>query len=206
LRYPSRLVRIPAPAIRAPFLLGFLRCALSSDWGGRGRGCSLNPVSGNRLAERARGLARSVASRPNRGARDSRALCSRFPPRRAVAGPWPPGVGAVPLTLSAGNRRARSAWTCKVCRVSTESRRPRFARRLFSLSSTVHCRGTGAAGWSLDRDQPNRASHRFLTRLCQENRIRFARRRFVLVLFPHGSTRRTHRVRRRSQKCRPPEV
>jgi hypothetical protein len=176
LRYPSRLVRIPAPAIRAPFLLGFLRCALSSDWGGRGRGCSLNPVSGNRLAERARGLATSVASRPNRAARDSRAVCSRFPPRRAVAGPWPPGVGAVPLTLSGGNRRAGARGLAKSV-APPPNRDSRDSEEAFVPA------------------QPNRASPRFLTRLCQEKRIRFARRRFVLVLFPHGSTRRAHRSR-----------
>jgi hypothetical protein len=56
LRYPSRLVRIPAPAIRAPFVLAFLRSALSRDWGRRGRGWSLNPVAGNRQRRGRRGL------------------------------------------------------------------------------------------------------------------------------------------------------
>jgi hypothetical protein len=161
-----------------------------------GRDRSLDPVLGNRRAESARGLAMSVAFRPNRAARDSRAVCSGFPPSRAVAGPAAAGAGAVLLTLFVGNRSVGSARTCKVRRASTQSRSPRFAHPLFPLSSAVHCRGTGVAGgagWSLDRDQPNRASPRFLTRLCQENRIRFARRRFVLVLFPHGSTRRTRR-------------
>ena len=161
-----------------------------------GAGCSLNPFAGNRRAERAPGLATSVASRPNRAARDSRAVCSRFPPRRAVAGPWPPGVGAVPLTLSAGNRRARSAWTCKVRRASTESRFPRFGRGACSrfpppctVAGPGPPAGRGGLLTGISRIAP---SPRFLTRLRQENRIRFARRRFVLVLFPHGSTRQTH--------------
>jgi hypothetical protein len=45
-------------------------------------------------------LAISVAPGPTRGPHDSRAVCSRFPPQRAVAGPGPPGGGAVLLTLS----------------------------------------------------------------------------------------------------------
>jgi hypothetical protein len=80
--------RPPRFARRLFSLSSAARCRGTGAAGGRG--CSLNPVAGNRRAERAPGLARSVASRPNRAARDSRAVCSRFPPPCTVAGPGPP--------------------------------------------------------------------------------------------------------------------
>jgi hypothetical protein len=66
--------RPPRFARRLFSLSSAARCRGTGAAGGRG--CPLNPIAGNRRAERAPGLARSIASRPNRAARDSRAVCS----------------------------------------------------------------------------------------------------------------------------------
>jgi hypothetical protein len=172
--------------------------------------------------------------------RDSRAVCSRFPPPARIAGPGPPAAAAAPLTMTGRNRRAGSHRTCKtlparsnrdardsrafcsrfLCRVRLRDRAgvgggcslnpvaanranrraralqdhsrsdrigPDAIRALYVLAfNRTSCRGNRApkaAQSSLNASRRIRARATFLTRFSQKNRIRFARRRFVPVLF-----------------------
>lgn len=67
--------------------------------------------------------------------RDSRALRSRFRPARAVAGTKDRERGNIPLTMGAEIGDPKTSRACESDLDSAESRRTRFARRLFAVST-----------------------------------------------------------------------
>jgi hypothetical protein len=150
----------------------------------------LNYAGENRRAERAYACKFPHSSVESRQPRFARRLF-RFPPPCAVCGTSAAVRGGCSVNPGGGNRRAGAARG-----IAKSSRRPiRDPGAVAGLAGRLR-------GRSRDRDAPNRAAPRFLTRLWRKIRIRFGRRRFVPVLFPHGPPAKTVR----SQKCRRIEV